>query len=162
MEQWREDVLIHYGVKGMKWRHRKKSNMSDLERVSRAAEGAYKRYKELEKARQSKKAIINTLKISNEQNKKRRKDGMRTWDEIKRDVRLDKELKDITQRMVQEFSNGKGMNAKKKIRSAYDKIYGKGSYQKAKELGEASIRKKKYASKIGDKFNKKFGIKIKF
>ena len=23
MEQWREDVLIHYGVKGMKWRHRK-------------------------------------------------------------------------------------------------------------------------------------------
>jgi len=47
MEQWREDVLIHYGVKGMKWGNKKR--MSNLEQVSRANESLYRHDQALRK-----------------------------------------------------------------------------------------------------------------
>jgi len=42
MEKWREDVLIHYGTKGMKWGKRKK--MIKTERDARAFESSSKAY----------------------------------------------------------------------------------------------------------------------
>lgn len=43
MEQWREDVLVHYGVKNMRWGHRKKNKMSAQETASRNVENSFKR-----------------------------------------------------------------------------------------------------------------------
>ena len=46
MEQWREDVLIHYGVKGMKWRHRKRKRLlNEASERSRKANRDWYQYK---------------------------------------------------------------------------------------------------------------------
>jgi len=46
MEPWREeafsDELMHYGIKGMKWKKRKKKGMSDYERAARAYESNWR------------------------------------------------------------------------------------------------------------------------
>ena len=141
MEQWREDVLIHYGVKGMKWgKHRK---MSDLERQARLVEGAAKR----------RDATFENMKRKNKEWDTAHKILGTAWDVRNRfgyknplfdkyeseERRLDKEYEKLANKWGKEISLA-GHKGVGRVRNAYNKKHGKNAYENAKEFADARDR----------------------
>lgn len=111
--------LYHYGVKGMKWGHRKAHPQSDLQKARANVRSANKAYN---KSFNSAYRYSNRYPVSQYTNKKRQKESDMRWDKANRDVRTlnnaKTEYKQIKSQKKAEFASARQSVAKSRSTGA--------------------------------------------